>query len=271
MGWLDHIDEWVLFVGLIAIFLAVSGVAFLLARRTASRLTTPLLEGKRSQAGLLLGALLGLVALLMAFSFGVVETRFSARKQLVIRDANAIGTTYLRAAMLPEPERSRVRALLKEYVDIRIGARTPESLAAGLERSSALQIALWTQAVSVAQRDPRSIVAGLFVSTLNDMIDVHEERVATGLYLRLPFTLLATVFALALLSMSLLGHSAGLSGVRATIPTVLVALSIAAVMLLIVDLDRPWQQLFGVSQRALRDTQEMMLSYDRRVARSESS
>jgi len=72
----------------------------------------------------MVAAELGLLAFLLAFTFGIGASRFEMRRQILIDEANAIGTTYLRAAMLPTPQREDARRLLKEYVDVRIGGAT---------------------------------------------------------------------------------------------------------------------------------------------------
>src|SRR5262245_15814690 len=70
----------------------------------------------------IVAALLGLLAFLLAFTFGMAASRFDTRRELVLDEANAIGTTYLRAALLPEPHRKETRTLLRDYVDVRLEA-----------------------------------------------------------------------------------------------------------------------------------------------------
>ena len=77
---------------------------------------------KDAPVGAVVGATLGLLAFLLAFTFGMAASRYDTRKQLVLQEANAIGTTYLRAEMLPEPQRSEIRNLLREYAAQRVGA-----------------------------------------------------------------------------------------------------------------------------------------------------
>lgn len=250
----DQIPGWVFVAGTIVLFIAASEIGLRLAhRRKRAR------DEEKSHAAVLLAALLALLGLLLAFSFGIVEGRFLTRKQLVVREANAIGTTYLRAEMLPNPHRDRVENLLRQYVEIRSGRtldaqRLPEAV----RRSGVLHEALWVEAKQVAAQQPESEIIALFVQSLNDVIDLHEERVAVGVYHRLPTAILATLYAVALLTMGVLGYSAGLAYLRSPLPTAAVVTAIAIVISLIVELDRPWQRLFTVSEQSLADVLETM-------------
>ena len=148
---------------------------------------------------------------------------------MLVDEANAIGTTYLRAAMLPQPHGAKVRQLLRDYVDLRLGIRWREGFARKLERSEALHDALWKEAVACADELPGSLPVSLFITSLNDVIDLHTERVSAAVYRRLPNAIVATMFAVALLAMFVQGHSAGLSHGRATLATLAVTASVAAV------------------------------------------
>ena len=78
----------------------------------------------------MVGAMLGLLAFILAFTFGLVAARFDTRRQVLLDEANAIGTTYLRAGMLPE-QGEKIRALLRDYVSVRLNAVRPGNAAEG--------------------------------------------------------------------------------------------------------------------------------------------
>src|SRR5262249_15125403 len=117
----------------------------------------------------------GLVAFLLAFSFNMAAGGFQERRDNLIEDVNSIGTTYLRADMIAEPERSNIKALLREYVDNRIDSASRDEMRARQARTNELQNALWQQAAAAAEKD-RSPITGLFVSAMNEMIDRHAKR-----------------------------------------------------------------------------------------------
>src|SRR4030095_4110003 len=100
-----------------------------------------------SPLGGTVGATLGLLAFMLAFTFGLAGSRFEDRRQILLSEANAIGTTYLRAAMLPEPMRTEAQNLLREYVDLRLEAvQQPGKLQQAIARSEELHNQLWSLA-----------------------------------------------------------------------------------------------------------------------------
>ena len=145
-------------------------------------------------------AMLGLLALMLAFTFSMALSRFEARRDALLNEANSIGTTALRARLLPEPQRSETLKLLREYVQIRLDiVRRGTSLAEltpGIDRSNALQEALWQQAKAVASKDKAAVPTGLFIQSLNEMIDDQGKRLS-ALRNRIPNSVLFTLFAIA--------------------------------------------------------------------------
>jgi hypothetical protein len=250
---LDAIPLWGLFAAIVAlVLLSIDGGYRLgLYRRSRSD------REKDAPVGAMVGSTLGLLAFMLAFTFGMASGRFDARKQLVLDEANAIGTTYLRAAMLPD-RGDEVRALLRDYVDARLGAVQSGKAAEGIRRSEDLQDRLWTHAVVVAQQHPDSIVVGLFVASLNEMIDLHLKRVTAGLRNRIPGTIWLALFTIAVLSLSAMGYHAGLVGTSRSLAAIAVALTFSAVIALIADLDRPQEGTLKVSQQALIDVRQSM-------------
>lgn len=240
---------------LIAIGLMVVGEAgFLLGRRHHDESVPE----KKSQASIHVAALLGLLGLMLAFSFGVVESRYSERKALVLEEANSIGTTYLRAKMLPAPHDERIQALLRRYVSLRIGHQTAEQLERAIRESTGLQTQLWNEATAVATANPTSLPVSNFVQSLNDTLDLQESRITVALHQRLPSTILLMLFTIAGLSIGVLGFGAGLGRTRSIVPTISLVLAITAVVTLIVDLDNPGSGMFRVSQSAMVDLQHSM-------------
>ncbi len=142
----------------------------------------------RPPVGEMVAATLALLAFLLAFTFGLAASRFDVRRGLVIDEANAIGTTALRAGLLPEPHRSDVRRILREYVDVRVEAIQPGKLNRSIARSEELHARLWAHAVAVGEKNPGSIVVGLFIASLNEVIDLHAKRLALGVRNRIPGT-----------------------------------------------------------------------------------
>jgi hypothetical protein len=197
------------------------------------------------------------VGTMVGATFGLAAARFDARRQVVLDESNAIGTTYLRAGILPE-QREEIRALLRDYVGTRLEAVRSGNIAEGMRQSENLQHQLWAQAVAIGEKNPNSIVVGLFVQSLNEVIALHAERVQACLRSRIPGVIWVGLFAVAALSLATMGYHAGLAGTRRSLAVLAVAFTFSVVIELIADLDRPQEGALRVSQRPLLDLQQSM-------------
>jgi hypothetical protein len=215
-------------------------------------------DEKEQPVGAIVGSILGLVALVLGFTFSLVATRFEARRQAVLEDANAIGTVHLRARLLPEPQRTEIARLLREYVAVRIEAVRSGNAEGAIARSEALHELLWTQTAAATERMSNHVVAGVFIQSLNELINVHGKRLLVGLQSRIPLVIWIGVFGLALLGMFSVGYQSGLAATRRSPAMIGLVLAFAVVLLLIADLDRAQEGLLRVSQQAMSDLQRTM-------------
>ena len=247
---LDLVPFWLLGLALILVLLASVECGFRLGLRVRR------VGGQQqdSQIGTLVGALLALLGFLMAFTFGMAGSRFDSRKQLLLDEANAIGTAHLRAGLLPDPQRAEVRRLLREYVDLRVAIRTLDDIPTAVAKSDDLHRRLWAEAEACTQKNPTPITA-LFVHSLNELIDLHTKRLTMALEYRIPASILIMLGAVSMLSMGVLGYHFGLAGTRNFIPSLILVLVFSAVLMLIIELDRPQQRMFSISKQALLDLQ----------------
>ena len=199
-------------------------------------------------------AMLGLLALMIAFTFSMALSRFDLRRDAVLNEANAIGTTALRARLLPEPHRTETLKLLQEYVQIRLDiARSGSSLVermTAVTRSNALQESLWQQAKAMAAKDKGLIPTG---GSLNVMIDDQGKRLA-ALRSRVPNTVLLALFAIAAVAGAFAGYASGLEAKRSRVPVYLMGLVVSAVIFIILDLDRPSAGFITNNQQPMIDT-----------------
>jgi hypothetical protein len=241
--------------------LAVMAVGLLMVYEVAFRVgrhrREEVRDAKKSQADVAVAALLALLGLMLAFSFDIGADRFDKRKALVLDEANAIATTYLRAEMVPAPYDQRIQALLQQYVRVRQGLRSQEDLDHAMQESAALHRELWANAIAVARATPSPITA-LLIDSLNRVIDLHEARVTVGLFQRIPPAIFASLYLVALLAMGMVGVRAGLDRYRGLAPAFLLVASIICVLALIASLDDPVSRLFDISNHAMTDTQHMM-------------
>ena len=207
-GPLDLLPIWGVFLATVAVVLLAVEGGFRLGQYRRRRSE----QEDRPPVGEMVAATLALLAFMLAFTFGLAASRFDVRRGLVIDEANAIGTTYLRAGLLPEPHRSDVRSLLREYVDVRLEAVQPGKLSQSIGRSEELHARLWAHAAAVGEKNPGSIVVGLFIASLNDVIDLHAKRLALGVRNRIPGTIWAALYFVAIIGTSVMGYHAGLAG-----------------------------------------------------------
>ncbi|HEX7773157.1 MAG TPA: hypothetical protein VF435_12100 [Pyrinomonadaceae bacterium] len=215
-------------------------------------------EEKESPLGGMVGATLGLLAFMLAFTFGLAGARFEDRRQILLSEANAIGTTYLRAAMLPEPMRTESRNLLREYVDVRLqGVQQPGKLQQSIARAEELQHQLWSLAMAAAEKE-RTPLTGLYIQSLNEVIDLHATRIMAGLRSRIPAVIWIVLYLLGFLAMVLMGYQSGLANSKRSIAAVALILGFALVLYLITDLDRVGQGTLKVSQQSMIDLRNSM-------------
>jgi len=187
---------------------------------------------------------------------GMASDRFDARRALVLEEANAIGTTYLRAGYLPEPARDQIRTLLREYVPLRINTFQRSELEAHLVRSEEIHAELWAISEEVARTTDQGDLVSLFLDGLNETIELHSTRVAALLYARVPETVVLLLFAGSAMTIGIVGYNAGLTGKRSALTAVALILALGAVTTLVVDLDRPRDGFLQVSQQPLIDLAE---------------
>ena len=215
-------------------------------------------EEKEASVGSMVGSILGLLAFMLAFTFGMAASRFDERRKVVLEEANAIGTAYLRAGYLDEPYRTDSRNLYREYVDLRLAALDQAQLATAVARSEEIHNELWSQAEAVARANPASDVAAIYIEALNTVIDLHSERVIAVTTTRMSAALWVTIYIMALLTMFLVGLYNSIHGRRNGVAVVVLVLIFATVLLLIVDLDRPQEGLFQVNPQAMLDLQRQI-------------
>lgn len=221
------------------------------------RATADSTDAIRPQIGAIQAAVLGLLALLLGFTFSLALQRHDGRSVAVVDEANAIGTAILRAQLLPAELRDPVGALLREYLYVRIRAGRSDLASAAareplLRRAGEITAQLWEQARRAAEIDPGPVTSGLFIQSLNELIDAYGRRDA-ALARHVPEVVLLLLFLTFLMAGSILGYASGIERSRTAIPTLLMIGLIVILVFLIIDLDRPRRGLIQVSQKSLED------------------
>lgn len=205
-------------------------------------------ETLREPFGAAQGALLGVVALILAFGLTLAVGRYQDRRAAVVADANAIGTTYLRAQLLAEPARTRSLGLLRRYTDLalRISHEVPNSPAMqrSVAQEDALQRRLWSLAGQSVGAAPIASVPRLYVDALNDMIDEQTVRLS-ALNNRVPGSVLLLEVIGAAIALGLLGLYLSVLG-RGVWPMAFATALVTMLLLVTFDLDRPTRGLITI-------------------------
>jgi hypothetical protein len=211
--------------------------------------------------GVLQAAMLGVVGLILAFGLSLALSRYEDRRATIVEEANAIGTTYLRAQTLSEPIRSRSLELLTAYTEsaVRLADHlpgSPEQLEAA-EREELLQRRLWALAGEALDQEPLASAPRLYVETLNEMIDAQTVRVA-ALNNRVPSEILWFELVGASIALGLLAAYLALVG-RGLVGVLIAAAVVAFLLFLTADLDRPTRGPIQVPDTPLTEQLESMM------------
>lgn len=215
-------------------------------------------EEKEGPTGMIVGSILALMAFLLAITMGMATDRYDTRRANVMAEANAIGTTYLRAGYLPEPASSQSRALLAEYAALRVAPDDADDTLAQIAASNEKLVELWSIAEALAVSDPGSPLLALYVDALNTTIDVASERAYAGVSVRVPDTVLLLLFIGSVMTLGMVGLSAGLTGRRSLLTAGAMILVLGAVITLIVDIDRPGEGSVTVNQAPIEQVAEQL-------------
>jgi hypothetical protein len=251
------VNIWLIALVMMLLLIMATEAGFRAGQKVRSRRDKTAL----SQVGLISGALLGLLALLLGFTFSMAQNRYALRQGLVVEEANDIGTTYLRSRQLPEPYKTEIASLLRQYVDARLdffrAGVDEEHLKEAHDRATQLQNQLWSNALGAVQKDDRMVITGLFIPSLNNVIDTQEKRRAATEN-HVPESVLLLLFVVALVTALCVGYGCGLSAHRQLFSTTLMLLLIMLVITVIIDLDRPRRGWIRVSQNSMLRLQESL-------------
>ena len=209
----------------------------------------------KSQTTAIQGGIIGLLALILGFSFSMSLTRFDNRAAAEVAEANAIGTAQLRTELLPAPYDARALALIDAYIDLRLALShtdlTEVSERRVLNRRTAeLQQRIWHTGLEAAEAVPNPVVTGYFVTAVNEMIDAQGFR-NDQLVRHIPPIIFYLLFVIFLAAAFLTGYASGLGRRTQRMPGLVLSFLICLLVFLIIDLDRPRRGIIQVSQSSM--------------------
>lgn len=225
--------------------------------RLGSDLKGKPVKAQTAQVRAIMGASLGLLAFMLAFSFSMAQRHFEVRTQAFMLEVSAISSAYRGADLLNKTTRPVAKTLLRQFVMIRLemmrlkGESSMTKVLELVKDSERLHDNLWSLAESSMEDPENSESTGIFSESVLAMINAQDARLQAVLFNRISPVIWITLFIMALLSMIVMGYQAGLTGARSGIATWTLAVTFSMVMALVMDLDRPNQSLFSMNQQLM--------------------
>jgi hypothetical protein len=251
----DSLPAWVIFFLIVLLLL----LAFYIGQRVGKAVEKRWPDEAEANVAAKVGAGLTILAFLLAFVVNLTLNNFNDKRQLVVSEANAIGTAYLRAGYLAEPYQSQSRQLLREYLDLRLKIIDPTESQAAIVQSEQIQDKLWVIAEQVATDTPTP-TASLYISAVNDLIDIHTERITSEIGFRIPLSFTLGLLGVSMLVMVLIGISDSYRERNNRLALVVIVVLLALVFVLVIGMDRSNMGLVRVPLQPLIELQQRLNS-----------
>lgn len=248
---------WIIIATILALAIAATEIGFRIGRARVSA------EGKRGTpiSGMIQGSIIGMIALLLGFSFSIATGRYNDRSRFVVDEANSLLGCYLRAGLLHEPARTRIRDLMRQYLDYRVAFMKYPLHSAGSERAdsamNAATVRLWSEVTHALQSDPAASGPSNIVAAADEVVKTAAIR-AWGVRNRLPASVLVLLTLCLVISSALVGYSSAEDGRRHTALWMAMNVIVLLVVFVILDFDRPMRGLIDVDQSPLIRIQQRM-------------
>jgi hypothetical protein len=223
-------------------------------------------KSQMAQVRSIMGASLGLLAFMLAFSFGMAQRHFDDRTNAYLLEVTAIDAAYRGASLLNQESGNEARELLRELVQLRRDTSDAEDrdeleeIVTLIRDVEHLHDRLWRVADTSMQSPGDSIDDSIFSNAIMAMIRANDERLQHTLFNRISPIIWLTLLAMSILSMIVMGYQAGLTGKRSILATWTLAITFAVVLTLVTDLDRPQMKLFKMNQSLMTELQNRINS-----------
>lgn len=251
-------NQWSVLIIVSVLLLLLAEIGYRIGRASRRR-NSEVAEG---HGGAIQGAVLGLLGLLLGFTFAMAVGRYDARRTLVIEEANSIGTTWLRADFLPSVQASEVKSLLRRYTELRLeGHKHPlnsPEMAVVRSEVAGIHKSLWSLGHAGATTQPSPLTAG-FITSLNETIDLDATRIAATRN-HVPGAVWLLLLVVAGCGAWASGYVSGAGGLRSVFSQWIFPLLIGVVITLISDIDRPRRGMISISQEPMIELLESLES-----------
>ena len=227
-------------------------------------------KAQTAQVRAIMGAGLGLLAFMLAFTFNIAQSHYEVRVQGLAEEVRIVRNAYMQADLLALPDQLRAKQLLKDYVVLRLELKTHvaqrnlELALESIKHSEQVQQSLWSLAVSdhtgTLERQVHPGQSSPLLASALALTDIHSARLHSTIMNRIPVMILITLYFTAALAMTIMGYQAGLTGRRSPLATFSLAIAFSSVMMLTTDLDRPIMSFFQINDQLMVGLLEQMES-----------
>jgi len=221
-------------------------------------------KAQMAQVRAIMGASLGLLAFMLAFSFSIAQQHFEERSRAYMMEVSAIGTAFRGADLLNSDARVLAQDMLGKFAKLRLATvaavreADQERVVEMIRESERIHDLLWSLAESAMEGEGEGADTSLFAQSVLTMIAAHDARLQAAIFNRISPVIWITLLLMAILSMLVMGYQAGLTGTRSRLATWTLAATFAVVMTLITDLDRPNMSLFQLNQQLMVELENRM-------------
>jgi hypothetical protein len=250
---ITSLPSLVLFIIIFIIgLLAAQGGAWAASRREQKGIKEP-------SVGPLIGSLLGLLAFMLGFTFSFTASRYSERKHLVVEQANAIATSYLRTSVLPDLQKRQTQKLYTEYVNLLLESTNRHAIDKNMAQLESLQSQIWDLAASLKDEKMDFSLRTLYLTSVNQVIDIFAERKTVVLVFKIPGAIWIALVLLFILGMFVVGSEINAVKMRKSLNVPIMTAAFALIVTLIAAMDASHKAgQFTVSQQPLIDVQKMI-------------
>jgi hypothetical protein len=235
-SFLSHFESWQITICVVLGMIVFYWAGHLIMRRVMLKK----IPGENKTTNAVEGSLLGLLALLLGFSFSLSNSRYDKRQSLVIDEANAIGTAILRCDLYPDSVRTPLRLVMRDYLEARIrydeAGANKDSIIKSLGTTEHAQKRLWKIVSDAGQFQENLVRTNQMVPALNEMFDIASTRLALSLA-KVPDLVIFLLFALCFTGSFLIGYSDDKQPEWGIVSSFLIMVGLSIYMIL--DLDRP--------------------------------
>lgn len=253
-----HIIESIPLWGILLLTLVLSTVSFEIGFAFGGLRQRKVRVQETIATSIVVAAILGLLVLVLAFTFSMATTLFEDRQTIILDEANAISTTFLRSELLPEPYKTEIQNSMRKYVSLMVEGLKRGNYEQLIKKFENYHDQLWNQVERLMENDHQSMTVSLFIQSLNDVINIHFKKVMKGGKTSIPETIWFVIFIVAFIAFLALGYFIGMLGHGSVLLSTLLILTFSAVVFLTADLDRPHEGLFRIGQEVLVASYEEM-------------